>query len=201
VPARAYRARSTRKRSTDTRARITAAVHELLAQGAFHEATVEQVAERAGISRATLYQHFGSRIELIDGVCDIMNAHPALVEIRRVIGLPDAREALTKMLSNCVRLWSDEHRVLSELYGVTALDPGARAFVDRQRRDRRAELERLTENLARNALLRPGVTRARALPVLLVLSSFETYRELREAGLSDRQVTAFILDAAARELL
>jgi len=200
MSSRAYRTRP-RKRSTDTRDRITAAVHELLAEGAFHEATVEEVAERAGVSRATVYQHFGSRIELIDGVCDIMNAHPALVEIRRVIGLPDAKEALTKMLANCVRVWSDERRVMAELYGVVAIDTGAKAFVERQRRDRRHECDRMVESLAHTGALRQGMSRARALATLLVLTSFETYSELREAGLSDRRLTAFLQDAAARELL
>jgi hypothetical protein len=32
---------------------------------------------------------------------------------------------------------------------------------------------------------------------LLVLTSYETFRELREAGLSDRRLTAHLLEAAA----
>ena len=42
------------------------AVRELLQEGAFHESTVEQVAARAGVSRATVYQQFGSRVGLVD---------------------------------------------------------------------------------------------------------------------------------------
>src|SRR3954454_2663800 len=181
MSSRAYRTRP-RKRTTQARERITAAVHELLAEGAFHEATVEQVAERAGVSRATVYQHFGSRVELIDGVCDIMDANPALIEIRRVVALPDAREALAKTLANVVRFWSAENAVLRELYGVVAVDAGAKAFVERQRRDRRSELDLLVDNLVRDAALREAVTRAKSLATLLVLTSLETYGELREAG-------------------
>ena len=62
-------------------------------------------------------------------------------------------------------------------------------------------MARLVESLARTGKLRQGVTKARALAVLLVLTSFETYNELREAGLSDRQVTAFLRESAERELL
>ena len=126
-------------------------MHELLAEGAFHEATVEQVAERAGVSRATVYQHFGSRVELIDGVCDIIDVNPALIEIREVVGLPDSAEALAKVLANCVRLWSDERRPMAELYGVVAVDPGARAFVGRQRRDRRERARAPCREPARTA--------------------------------------------------
>ena len=35
---------------------------------------------------------------------------------------------------------------------------------------------------------------------LLVLTSYETFRELREAGLSDRAATAFLQESAARQL-
>ena len=54
MAARAYRAHRRSKRSEETRERIVDAVRELLAEGAFHEATVEEVADRAGIARATL---------------------------------------------------------------------------------------------------------------------------------------------------
>jgi hypothetical protein len=73
-------------------------------------------------------------------------------------------------------------------------------LVDRQRADRRGEYDRLVHNLERARRLRPGLTVRRALNLLLVLSSYETYRELREAGLSDRQTTTQ-LQRAARELL
>ena len=175
-------------------------MHELLAEGAFHEATVEQVAERAGVSRATVYQHFASRLELIDSVCDVMGVNPALIEIRKAVGLPDVGHAVPKVLASSVRFWSSESSVLRELYGVVAVDPAARDFVERQRRDRTNELERLSDNLMRSGRLRTGVTKARALVVLLLLTSFETYLELRGTALSDRQVTSLLQETAEREL-
>jgi AcrR family transcriptional regulator len=173
----------------------------MLAEGTFHEATVEQVADRAGVSRATVYQHFTSRLELVDSVCDVMGVNPVLVQLRKDVVLPDAAAALEKTIAGSVRFWSVESPVLRELYGVVAIDPAARNLVDRQRRDRRGELERLVDNLARSGRLAPGVSRRDALVTLLLLTSFETYSELREAGLSDRQTAAFLKNKAARELL
>jgi hypothetical protein len=57
------------------------------------------------------------------------------------------------------------------------------------------------ENLARSERLAPGVAKRDAMVTLLLLTSFETYRELREAGLSDRQTASFLKKRAARELL
>src|SRR3954471_24204027 len=112
-----YRAKGVRPQSQETRRKIVATVHEMLGEGAFHEATVEQVADRAGVSRATVYQHFASRLDLIDSVCDVMDVIPALVEIRKVVVLDDPAEALAKTLANTVRFWSSEAPVLRELYG------------------------------------------------------------------------------------
>lgn len=178
-----------------------ATVREMLAEGTFHEATVEQVADRAGVSRATVYQHFASRLELVDTVCDVMGANPVLVRLRQDVVLPDAATALARTIAGSVAFWSSESAVLGQLYGVVAIDPAAKNLVDRQRRDRRSELERLVENLARSDRLAPGVTKRDALVTLLLLTSFETYRELREAGLSERQAASFLKKRAARELL
>src|SRR6478609_3044506 len=77
MPSRAY-ARRRSAPAAPTRDRIMAAVRELLAEGTFHETPVETVAERAGVSRATLYQHFRSRVDLVDAICDSFAVNPAL---------------------------------------------------------------------------------------------------------------------------
>jgi AcrR family transcriptional regulator len=199
MPARAYRTTRKPRRSEATRERIKTAVRELLADGTFHTSTVEQVADRAGISRATLYQHFRSRLDLVDAICETFDANPALLELRQIVELPDAEAALDKTIANSIRFWSSEDAVLHQLYGVAAIDPAAQNLVARQRADRRAELERLANNLHRTQRLRDRTT-TRALNLLLVLTSYETFRELREAGLSDRQLTT-TLQQAARDLL
>jgi AcrR family transcriptional regulator len=195
-----YRARTRPTKRLDTRTRITAATRELLAEGTFHQATVEQVADRAGVARATLYQHFGSRLDLVDAICETFDANPALQELRRIVELDDADEALARTIANCVRFWSSEDAVLAQLYGVAAIDPAARDLVDRQRADRRGELERLVRNLRRAGRLRSSGDERRALVTLLVLTSYETFRELRDAGLSDRAATTFLQQAAAAQL-
>ena len=197
MSSRAYRARSRPKRSEETRERIKTAVRELLAEGTFHESTVEQVADRAGVSRATLYQHFRSRLELVDAICETFDLNPALLRLREIVENPDAEAALAGTIAESMRFWSSEDAVLRHLYGVASIDPAAHDLVERQRADRRSELERLVRNLGRAGALR---TERRALNLLLVLTSYETFRELRESGLTDRQLTT-TLQQAARDLL
>src|SRR3954451_11109566 len=184
MPASVYRGQRRPERAERTRERIVDAVHELLEQGTFHESTVEQVAHHAGVSRATLYQHFNSRLDLVDAICDKLAFNPALLAIRQSIGLPDLDQALDETLANAVRFWSSEDRVLSQLYGVVAIDPAAQAFVDRQREDRRGEIARLARRLRRK-----GSSERSAFSTLMLLTSYDTFRELRGTGLSDRELT------------
>ncbi len=198
---RTYRPRRVTRKSEETRARIVAAVRALLVEGVYHERTVEEVADRAGVSRATLYQHFASRLDLVDAICDTLTSHPALLAVREAVGAEDAADALDGLFANATAFWSSEDAVFAAIYGVAEIDPGARSFVERQRRDRRGEMERLARNLQRARRLPPGTTQRRAHALLMVLTSYESYRELRLAGLSDREIVRTLRASAGALLL
>ena len=175
-----------RKTSRGTREKIMGAVRELLADGRFHESTVEEVATLAGVSRATLYQHFGSRLGLVDALCDTFDENPALIAVR---GTDDIAEFIALVMD----FWEVEEPVLRQLYGVAAVDPAARDLVERQRRDRHGELRRL--------LRANGLADRRSFAALSLLTSFETYVELRRVvGLSKREVVRTLQDDATRLL-
>ena len=109
-------------------------MRELLAEGTFHDSTVEEVADRAGVSRATLYQHFRSRLELVDAICETFDENPALLRLRETSSssrTPTRRSPRRSRTRS--RFWSSEDPILSQLYGVAAIDPAAQALVDRQR--------------------------------------------------------------------
>src|SRR4051794_19660167 len=196
-----YRGRGRQQRSADTRARIMNAVRELLAEGKFHESTVEQVADRAGVSRATLYQHFRSRLELVDEMCDSFDANPALLALRESVTSADPAAALAETISHTVAFWSSEDAILRQLYGVAAIDEAAADLVERQREDRRGEMTRLVRHIRKAGLMRDGVSDRQALALLMMLTSYESYRELRHAGVSDRAAVSTLLDVARTQLL
>jgi AcrR family transcriptional regulator len=173
---------------------VLAAVHELLDVGAFHSSTVEDVAERAGVSRATVYQQFGSRLGLVDALCETFDASPSLLALRAAIDEGEPLEALDAFVGHAADFWAAEEGVLLQLYGAAAIDQAAEALVVRQRGDRRAELERLLHRL------RPQNVK-RALALLLVVTSFETYEELRRhAGLPHREVVRLLREQARAAL-
>ena len=201
MSSRVYRARSRPEVSGKSRARIVTAVRDLLADGTFHESTVEEVAAKAGVSRATLYQHFGSRLGLVDAICETFDVNPALVALRKAVDDEDVDEALDRTIAYAVGFWSSEEAILRPLYGAAEVDPSAAALVERQTADRRGELQRLLERLRKAGRLRPELTDRTALGLLLVLTSFETFEELRRrAGLPERDVVKTLQDAARATL-
>jgi AcrR family transcriptional regulator len=170
----------------ETRTRIIGAVRDLLTEGKFHESTVEEIAERAGVSRATLYQHFGSRPGLVDALCETFDATPALVAVRKT-------DDLDEFIGKVVDFWASEEKILVQLYGVAAVDPAARDLVARQWQDRHNEISRL---LRARGLTEPGAFHA-----LSVLTSFETFEELRRHNRLPKGEVAATLQAAAHCLL
>jgi AcrR family transcriptional regulator len=194
MPARAVTRNRGAERSAETRQRILRSVRELLAERKFHDCTVEEVAEHAGVSRATLYQHFRSRLDLVDAICDTMAVNPDLLALREIVDDADPDTALRETVAHSMAFWTAEDDVISQLYGVVAVDQAAADFVDRQRADRRGELARLAKNLKRSGRL--GVSERRALSTLMVLTSYETFLELREVGLNDREIVKQLQDDA-----
>ena len=165
-----------KRQAPASRGRVMGAVRELLQEGAFHESTVEEVAARAGVSRATVYHQFGSRLGLVDAICDSLDSSD-------VKASPD----VATLIERSADFWAREETLLSQLYDAAAVDPAAREFVERQTRDRYRHLPHWVDG--------PG------LPILGLLTSFETYVELRRrAGLSHREVVGHLQRAAARLL-
>jgi AcrR family transcriptional regulator len=197
---RVYRQRRRAEGTVRTRAQIMDAVRSLLEQGTFHEASVEEIARFAGVSRATLYQHFGSRLGLVEAICESFADNPSMAAIQASPDVADPRQAATQMIGQAIRFWDSEKSLHRHLYGLAEIDESAADFVERQTADRRSVVERIAGRLAEADALRDGVSEAQARATLLVLTSFHTFQELRAAGLTLEETERFAV-ARARELL
>lgn len=197
---RVYRQRRRADTTARTRAQIMDAVRRLLEQGGFHEASVEEIAQLAGVGRATLYQHFGSRLGLVEAICESFADNPSMVAIQASPDVADPRAAVTQMIRQAIRFWDSEESLHRHLYGLAEIDESAARFVERQTVDRRSVVQRVARRLASSDALRDGVSEAHARATLLLLTSFHSFQELRAAGLTLEQTERFAV-SRARELL
>jgi hypothetical protein len=134
-------------------------------------------------------------------LCETFAENPALVRVRQSVELDDPSEALRETIADTMGFWASDDSILRQLYGVAAVDQAADDLVERQRRDRRGEMQKLVRRLDEERALRNGLERSAALAQLLVLTSYGTYRELREEGLSDARLTAKVQEMASSLLL
>jgi AcrR family transcriptional regulator len=99
--------------SSDPEIAIFAATEKLLAEQPFADLSVSQIIQDAGISRATFYHYFSSKLGIIAGllarVMDEMfeTASPFLHHD----GSPDIADSLRRSISAAMDNWS-EHRIL-----------------------------------------------------------------------------------------
>ncbi len=97
-----------RRKSAETRQQILDAAYTLFYQSGFMRTGVDAIADAAGITKRTLYQHFGSKDELIGEVLEQQH-QMALERIRQwadhITGKPDQ---MVMMLFEKLTQWAGE---------------------------------------------------------------------------------------------
>jgi AcrR family transcriptional regulator len=152
-----------RARSRLTRARIVDAATRLFVDQGYLSATIEDVAEGAGVAVQTVYYVFGTKPNLLAAVLDASIAGdvepvPVLergwVEALRTE--PDAAAAVERVVAAGVAILSRTTRIHEVVRGAAA-DPEVSALLENTRRHRRADQRELIEILWRSGHLRPDV--------------------------------------------
>jgi AcrR family transcriptional regulator len=181
--------------------RILATVRELLDEGGFHQATVDQIARRAGVAKATIYQRFGSKLGLIEALGAQLEHDAALGRVFRALALPDARDALLATVAEGVRFWCTHETLFRQLMGLAAVDPNAFEFVTHENRQQQEHLRALVSRLAEQGALRKGVSEDEAYAVVLLANSFQTVDTLRERAELTPEKIVPILQAQVSAIL
>ena len=131
-----------RPRDPEADRAILAAAADLLGTSGFGGLTMEAVAERAGVSKATVYRRHPCRQDLLHAVCQQF-APP-------VGGLPDTgdtRRDLAEVLERLAASLSDSEpgRVVPALLAASAVEPEARAAIARFAAGRRSVVREVVE--------------------------------------------------------
>jgi AcrR family transcriptional regulator len=181
--------------------RVLEATERLIKDGTFHAATMDELAAAAGVSRATVFNRFGSKLGVLEALFRRGMEGPEMAAIWEALELEDPVAALDAVVDAGCTIWEAYAFVHLQLQSVAVLEPEAASLVDEQRDVQRAGLQGLTRRLAKAGRLRPGLSEARATATLHMVTSLESFLWLRQAyGLSLRQ-TRETLAELARTLL
>jgi AcrR family transcriptional regulator len=158
-----------------SRRRIQDAARELLRDAAAYPGfTVDAVARRADVARATVYYQFGSKTGLLEAVCDDLAEAGGLAELARVFTNPDSDAAIDGFITAFAGFWAADRIVMRRLRALAALDPDVGLVIAARDQRRREGLVILVGRL-------PAGTAAAAeqtVRLLYTLTSFETFDTL-----------------------
>jgi AcrR family transcriptional regulator len=180
MSSRSYRLGRRQAAADRTRAAILTAARDLLASGE-PALSAAAVAQRAGVSRITVYNRFGSKSGLLREL--------AAVARREVSSGPaqhaaDPRERLKQRIASACSAWSADPALFRRL------DAGGHLDITAPIEDRT-----LAEDLAAADQLRPGCSLKEAEDVVGALTSFGVFDRLHKDG---RRSTAAVTDILMR---
>jgi AcrR family transcriptional regulator len=186
-----------RRESAKTVDRVLEAAERMIKADAFHAATMDELAVAAGVSRATVFNRFGSKLGVLEALFIRGMEGPEMAAIQEALALENPVAALDAVVEAGCAIWETCGFVVQQLQAVAVLEPDAAALVDQQRDEQRADLQGLARRLAKAGRLRPGLSQARATATLHMLTSLESFLWLREGyGLSPRQTRETLVELA-----
>ncbi|HEV2028268.1 MAG TPA: helix-turn-helix domain-containing protein [Candidatus Dormibacteraeota bacterium] len=162
-----------------TRAAILSAARQLVAEVG-PEAGVGKVAERAGVSRITVYNQFGSKAGLLEALT-VEAGLPAGAAPAPASGT-DSVDDLKRRIAEACTAWAADPRLYRQLQGRSGSQDEA---TDRDRD--------LAERLAADDRLRPGCSIKEAEDVIGILTSFPVFDRLHKSGRRSPAAVAEIL--------
>ena len=190
-----------RRADPESVGRVLEAAERLIRDDAFHTTTMDELAAAAGVSRATVFNRFGSKLGVLQALFARAMEGPQMDAIREALEIEDPVAALEAVIGASCAIWEREGYIHEQLQAIVVLEPDASALIDEQKQEQRADLQALVRRLSKAGRLRPGLGEPRAIATLHTLTSLETFLWLRrEYGLSLRQTRETITAQAGSVL-
>jgi len=198
---RPYRSPRRRVAAKRTRARLLKAARSMLA--APDGISLDAVAKKAGVTRLTVYNQFGSRRALLEAVFDDMAERGGLHRIREAMAKTDPQAALQQIVLIFCDFWSVHRGALWRLHAASATDPEFEESLRARNQRRRHLLSVLVDRMIEGGAKSPEVV-IELIDVLFALTSVGFFWELtaggRKANAVCHLIQALAADAVQRAL-
>lgn len=209
TPSRTYRSPRREAAARETRAAVLAAAAELFVAQGYGATSVDQVAERAGVSKPTVFAAVGNKATLLKVVRDVALAgddepvpvmkRPAYVELLRE---PDPYRTVRLLALNSTPLLSRYAALDEVLHGAAGSDPNLRELWTASETQRMHAARTYVDNLTGKGPLRPGLERDAAVDLMwLAIAPTNYFRLVLTRGWSDAGFEQWLGDVLTSQLL
>src|SRR5258706_2736224 len=121
---RPYRLGQRQATTEQTHARIINAARELLAESSgFSGFSIDAVARQADVARMTVYHQFGSKIGLLEALCDSLAASGGMQQMAAAFSQSEPLDALQEDLLVFGHFWNVDRLVNRRLQALASPDP------------------------------------------------------------------------------
>lgn len=176
---RPYRLGQRQVTTEQTRARILAATRELLmSNDGFSGFSIDAVARQADVARMTVYYQFGSKIGLLEALCDYLAAEGGMDQLSNAFRQADPLDALTEYIAVFGRFWNSDRLVTRRLRGLAALDSDFEQVIRARDERRRHGLSVIVQRLVEQHGKPTPEAFDETVNILYTLTSFETFDTL-----------------------
>ena len=158
------------------RDRILAAARDVLNLDDLKSFSLEAVARRAGITRMTVYNQFGSKAGLLSELFDLLIERDAFSKAPMVFAQKDLGAAFDLFVEILGRFYTDNRPLMARLSAVAGLDPD----LDDAMRSRNLRRRHAVETLMRRfgGTFEPAVAASELVNTLDVLLNFNTFNAI-----------------------
>ena len=179
-----------------TRARILKAARALLVAPGGADFRIDALARRARVTRATVYQRFGSRPKLLEALFDDLARRGGMWDLATAFRQPDPNEALARFITTFGRFWTAHRPIHRRLLALGALDAGLDRTL-RARQEWRRQGLRVIVGRVRELYGRPAAeAEDETIDLLFALTSFQTFDVLAGAKRTPADVAPIVLRVA-----
>ena len=179
-----------RQRTVDAgRERILAAAGELLSQGNYGF-SLDAVARKAGVTRMTVYNQFGSKAGVLEELFDQLVTRGAFSEMPRVLAEPDLGKAFDALVEIFGRFYTENRSAMLKMRAAAGADPDLDKAIRSRNERRRMTIEKLLqERTLENA---PAVAKGELVIALDTLLNFSTFDAVAGPSRSPDEVVPVI---------
>jgi AcrR family transcriptional regulator len=201
---RAYNSPRRDAAASATRERIVAAAAAILgAADGIRKFSLDAVAKKAGVTRLTVYNQFGSRRALMEAVFDERAARGGLYRIVEAMQDPDPQAALRRIIGIFCDFWNSDPGTMRLLHAAGASDAEFAESVHERNERRRSVLSAVVRRLVEGRALPPKAL-GNLVDALFALTSFAFFWQLtagkRTAEAARKMIEEMATDAVNRAL-
>jgi len=166
-----------RRRAVDAgRDRILSAAREILNLDDVGAFSLDAVARRAGVTRMTVYNQFGSKAGLLGELFDLLVERDAFSQMPAVFTKTDVGAAFDGLVAIFGQFYSDNRPMMTRLAAVAGLDPDLDEAMRSRNLRRRRAVETLVQRIDKSH--RPAVAASELVNTLDVLLNFSTFNAI-----------------------